>query len=162
MNGLLMRRRAMMAGKAALTPTTLYPFPNNSEGRYTITNGNRLKVSSGNVISNQTVNLYALTSTINNLPERFVIPAGSTVRFVYQVSDISRYGTTGRVSFGLRKANTTQNLSYGSGNITQTGDFVAEFTAATDDSASCMYAYFNGIYALTVDIFMYVDGERWI
>lgn len=164
----LMRRRGMLqeGGEAA----ALYPFPDwtgsGTGATCVLSNGNHISITrtsgSTDLACAPTVPAIGSLSVANNKPILFTIPAGASVRIVYDVKTFS--GAT-NWAFNLRKANANTSLSYSSGTKTTAQSVTVNRTPTSNENVGCLFVYISGAgtsFQFEADVSVYIDGVRYI
>lgn len=153
----------------------------------TISNGNHVKIGFPNVTSSGSVGAFINLSdlaknqqnakqTINNVAVNnladvyFTIPNGASVK--WEVKNISVLlgdmfngsSSSYEFSIGFRKTNTTVGAINTIGYPTHTSRLTVEKTFAETTDVSCAFVYAYGTKAVDVefDLYLTVNGERWI
>ena len=158
----------------------LYPFDNGtfnfaspSGSSVEITNGNHFAYSQSSAIgsgsyvnvSKISQNTTAVNSTdnINNKSTLFTIPANSVVKL--EIKNISGSRITGSQtwSFGIRGTGTStiSGLSI-TGLGPSSSDKSIEVTITSARNVGCLFFYATNYGTLTADIYLYIDGIRYI
>lgn len=166
----LLRRREMVQASGG-SQQALYPL---TDGTYAyenvtveISNGNHVKLTYGSTLdsNHRYINLYKGTagkdSSINSLPEWFVIPAGELA--VLKLTNI--VNTADRTcALNFRKANASTSGSFSTGDVALGNDITISKTLSTAFSTSCLFLFTNQNKAGTVefDVSFVVDGVRYI
>lgn len=176
----LLRRREMMVAAGGGQVAPLYPFDNGTFN-FTSPNSRSVEITNGNhfyysqpgssadasyinvsKISQNTTNAYS-TDNINNKSTLFTIPANSVVKL--EIKNISGSRITGSYtwSFGIRGTGTStiNGLSI-TGLGPSSSDESIEVTITSARNVGCLFFYARQYRTLTADIYLYIDGIRYI
>ena len=191
MTELMRRRRALMAAggnpvpKYALSSGT-HTFTTQTAAKYvTVSNGNHIKVGFPNVTSGSNagafINLSDLTknlttaqqninnAAVNNLSNvYFAIPSGAVVKWeikniTVSVADMLNQ-SAGDFVFSMRKTSASTSVINPVGYPQYAERLTVEktFTEATNVSCVFLYAVYTKAVDVECDIYLTVNGERWI